>query len=53
MTLFILMVVNNWYIIMVGIVRGSEGVGEGGREEEGKKGEEREKKGKGRVEGER
>lgn len=46
-TLFILMVVNNWYIIMVGIVRGSEGVEkreegrrkdrEGGWEEERRK----------------
>ena len=26
------MVVNNWYIIMVGIARESEGGGEGGRE---------------------
>ena len=40
MTLFILMVVNNWYIIMVGSVGregegrrgGGEGGGEGGRE---------------------
>ena len=31
-TLFILMVVNNWYIIMVGIARESEGGGEGGGE---------------------
>ena len=39
-TLFILMVVNNWYIIMVGIARESEGVGEGGREGGGEGGEE-------------
>lgn len=42
------MVVNNWYIIMVGIARESEGVGEGG----GEGGRGRGEKGRrGRVEG--
>ena len=44
-TLFILMVVNNWYIIMVGIARESEGGGEGGGGEE--KEEERKEEGEG------
>ena len=49
-TLFILMVVNNWYIIMVGITRESEGRGEGGGGEEREEGRRERKKGEGRGE---